>query len=158
MLVTFYVPKQSAEAFLVSREGSLIRLSAVLLSSLLLGGRLAAQVPEQSAPEPVDSVEALGEETTHAAWRTSYFPYLTGGTNDGPVLAFRVHHFQPAEYEDRVTTNAAITGEAGITSRGSRYLSLRFKAPQLWKKWRVSALAAAGREARFGYFGIGNDT
>jgi outer membrane protein assembly factor BamA len=156
--VTFYVPKQSAEAFLVSREGSLIRLSAVLLSSLLLGGRLAAQVPEQSAPEPADSVEALGEETTHAAWRTSYFPYLTGGTNDGPVLAFRVHHFQPAEYEDRVTTNAAITGEAGVTSRGSRYLTARFRAPQLWKKWRVSALAAAGREVRFGYFGIGNNT
>jgi outer membrane protein assembly factor BamA len=156
--VTFYVPKQSAEAFLVLREGSLIRPSAVLLSSLLLSGRLAAQVPEQPAPEPADSVEALDEETTHAAWRTSYFPYLTGGTNDGPVLAFRVHHFQPAEYEDRVTTNAAITGEAGVTSRGSRYLTARFRAPQLWKKWRVSALAAAGREVRFGYFGIGNNT
>ena len=140
------------------REGTLIRLPTVLLCSLLLSGRLAAQVPEQPAPEPADAVEALGEETTHAAWRTSYFPYLTGGTNDGPVLAFRVHHFQPAEYEDRVTTNAAIAGEAGVTSRGSRYLTARFRAPQLWKKWRVSALAAAGREVRFGYFGIGNNT
>jgi outer membrane protein assembly factor BamA len=141
----------------VSRLGSLIRLTAVL-PSLLLSARLAAQVPEQSTPEPVDTSEALDEQATRAPWRTSYFPYLTGGVNDGPVLAFRVHHFQPAEYEDRVTTNAAITGEAGITSRGSRYLTVRFRAPQLWKKWRVSALAAAGREARFGYFGIGNNT
>ena len=53
---------------------------------------------------------------------------------------------------------AAFSAEAGITSRGSRYITLRFRAPQLWKNWRVSALLGAGREARFGYFGIGNET
>jgi outer membrane protein assembly factor BamA len=74
------------------------------------------------------------------------------------VLAFRVHHFQPAEYDARVTTNAAFTADAGITPRGGRQVTARFRAPQLWKDWRLSALAAAVREVRFGYFGLGNQT
>jgi outer membrane protein assembly factor BamA len=101
----------------------------------------------------------MGEEPEpDTPWRTSYFPYLTGGTNDGPVLAFRVHHFQPAEYEDRVTTNAALTADAGITSRGSRHVAVKFRAPQLWEGWRFSVFGAAVREARFGYFGVGSET
>jgi hypothetical protein len=90
-------------------------------------------------------------------WRTSYFPYLTGGTNDGPVLAFRVRYWQPAEYEDRVTANAALNAEAGITSRGSRYVYAQFKAPQLVDGWRFDIKGGAVREVRFGYFGLGND-
>jgi outer membrane protein assembly factor BamA len=139
-----------------------MRLPAVLLTALLFSARLGAQVPEASdSPEPEDpaeTTEAVVEDETETPWRTSYFPYLTGGTNDGPVLAFRVHHFQPAEYEDRVTTNAALTADAGATHRGSRYVSVKYRAPQLWKDWRISAFAGAGREARFGYFGLGNET
>jgi outer membrane protein assembly factor BamA len=136
-----------------------MRLTVLLLPAMLLTGRLAAQVPEAAAdPEPADTAETEEEPEAKTPWRTSYFPYLTGGTNDGPVLAFRVHHFQPAEYEDRVTTNAALTADAGVTHRGSRHVSVKFRAPQLWKNWRVSALGAAVREARFGYFGIGNGT
>jgi outer membrane protein assembly factor BamA len=127
--------------------------------------QLKGQVPE--GPEPADTVSdaesadtgvALDESAQKTPWRTSYFPYITGGTNDGPVLAFRVHHFQPAEYDARVTTNAALTADAGITHRGSRHVTVRFKAPQVWKDWRLSTLAAAVREARFGYFGLGNET
>ncbi len=135
-----------------------------LVAAFLFAARLQAQVPEAAeAPDITDTVdvedtEEVAEPEPKAPWRTSYFPYLTGGTNDGPVLAFRVHHFQPAEYEDRVTANAAFSAEAGITTRGSRYLTLRYRAPQQWKDWRVSALLAAGREVRFGYFGIGNET
>lgn len=137
----------------------MIRLIAGLLPVLCWAAQLGAQVPEAAKPdEDADTTEILEEPVPETPWRTSYFPYLTGGTNDGPVLAFRVHHFQAAEYEDRVTTNAAFTADAGVTSRGSRYISLRFRAPQLWKDWRVSTLAAAVREARFGYFGIGNET
>ena len=137
---------------------------AVLAAVFLCAARLQAQVPEAAeSPDIVDTSEVADtgevfEPEPKLPWRTSYFPYLTGGTNDGPVLAFRVHHFQPAEYEDRVTSNGAFSAEAGITSRGSRYITLRFRAPQLWRNWRVSALLGAGREARFGYFGIGNET
>jgi hypothetical protein len=138
----------------------------LLLPALLWATPLAAQVP--TGPEPADTTAPA--DTTERAdttapevqpktpWRTSYFPYLTGGANDGPVVAFRVHHFQPAEYDARVTTNAAFTAEAGFTFLGSRHIILRFRAPQLWKNWRLKTLAAAVREARFGYFGLGNQT
>lgn len=136
-----------------------MRRNALVLAALLFAGRLGAQIPEAAETgELADTAESLEEPATETPWRTSYFPYLTGGTNDGPVVAFRVHHFQPAEYDDRVTTNAALTADAGITHRGSRHVSVRFRAPQLWENWRVSALAAAVREARFGYYGLGNET
>lgn len=122
----------------------MIRRFVLLLPALLWVTQLGAQEAD--------------ERPRSTPWRTSYFPYITGGANDGPVIAFRVHHFQPAEYEDRVTANGAVTADAGITSRGSRYVTVRFRAPQLWDNWRFSTLAAAGREARFGYFGIGNET
>jgi outer membrane protein assembly factor BamA len=140
----------------------------LLLPAVLWAARLAAQVPTGPEPAdttaPADTSEAADTTSTSseaepkAPWKTSYFPYLTSGPNDGPVVAFRVHHFQPAEYDARVTANAALTAEAGITSRGGRHIILRFRAPQLWKNWRLKTLAAAVREVRFGYFGVGNQT
>ncbi|HEY8198017.1 MAG TPA: BamA/TamA family outer membrane protein [Gemmatimonadales bacterium] len=143
-----------------------MRLIHLLLPAVLWAAKLNGQVPEgpesadtvSDAESAADTVEAVNEPAQDTPWRTSYFPYITGGSNDGPVLAFRVHHFQPAEYDARVTTNAALTADAGITSRGSRQITVRYRAPQLWKDWRVSALAGVGREARFGYFGLGNET
>jgi outer membrane protein assembly factor BamA len=133
-----------------------MRGAALLLPALCWAAQLRAQVPEDA--EAADTTEIVEEPEPETPWRTSYFPYLSGGTNDGPVLGFRVHHFQPAEYEDRVTANAALTADAGITSRGSRNISLKFRAPQLWEGWRLSVLGAAVREARFGYFGLGSET
>ncbi|HEX7335845.1 MAG TPA: BamA/TamA family outer membrane protein [Gemmatimonadales bacterium] len=120
------------------------RLLLPLLTAVLWAGRLGAQEAE--------------ERPRGTPWRTSYFPYLTGGTNDGPVFAFRVHYWQPAEYEDRVTANGALTADAGVTFRGSRHAMVRFRAPQLFEGWRLNLMAAAVREVRFGYFGLGNDT
>jgi outer membrane protein assembly factor BamA len=34
---------------------------------------------------------------------------------------------------------------------------LQFKAPQIWKGWRLNTFAGAIREVRYGYFGLGND-
>jgi outer membrane protein assembly factor BamA len=73
-------------------------------------------------------------------------------------LGFRVRYFQAAEYEDRVTSNAALNADVGITSRGSRHLFVQFKAPQLVRNWRFDIKAGAVREVRFGFFGLGNDT
>lgn len=111
-----------------------------------------AQVPEtQPAPAPEPPAPA-------ARWRTSYFPYLTGGANDNPVLAFRVRHWQPAEYEARTTYTAALNADAGIAPRGSRFVSLQFRAPGLWDGWRLSTEGAIERQARYGFFGLGNET
>lgn len=117
------------------------RAALLLLLTLFSSSQLAAQDEDDEAP-----------------WRTSYFPYLTGGTNDLPVLNFRVRYWQAAEYDDRVTANAALDAEVGATTRGSRHAFVRFRAPQELEGWRFDAVAAAAREARFGYFGLGNDT
>jgi outer membrane protein assembly factor BamA len=91
-------------------------------------------------------------------WRTSYFPYLSGLANDGPVISARIRYWQPAEYEARTTYTAALDGATGVSFRGTRYAAVRFRAPGLWKDWRLDASLVAERLARFGYFGLGNDT
>jgi outer membrane protein assembly factor BamA len=117
-----------------------LRFSAILLLALLSGERLVAQEDDSGTP-----------------WRTSYFPYLSGGSNDGPVLSFRLRHWQAAEYEDRVTANAALNAEAGITPRGGRHAYVEFRAPQILENWRFNAKLGAAREVRYGYFGLGNN-
>ena len=115
---------------------------------LLLLGLLPAALAAQEEAEPEYS----------PPWRLSYFPYLSGGANDGPVLSARLRYWQPAEYEDRVTARAALDVAAGLSPQGSRYAAVRFSAPLLWQGWRLHAGVGAERLARYGYFGLGNDT
>lgn len=121
-----------------------MRRLALFLPGLLWATQLVGQEPD--------------ERVRDTPWRTSYFPYLTGAPNDGPVLAFKLRYWQPADYEARVTANAALNAEVGITPRGGRHAYVNFKAPELWDRWRLTVLASAMREVRFGYFGLGNDT
>jgi outer membrane protein assembly factor BamA len=116
----------------------------LLLLALGAPFRLAAQ--ETETPEP------------GAPWRLSYFPYISGVANDFPVLAAKVRYSQMAPYEARYTSSAAASAEAGISARGSRYFTVQFRAPGLWPGWRLTALASAERLARYGFFGLGNDT
>jgi outer membrane protein assembly factor BamA len=98
------------------------------------------------------------DEDASAPWRTSYFPYFSAAANDWPMLRFRVRYWQAAEYDDRVTANAALNADAGITTRGGRHAYVQFRAPQLLEGWRFDSKIGASREVRFGYFGLGNDT
>jgi outer membrane protein assembly factor BamA len=90
-------------------------------------------------------------------WRLSYFPYLSGGYNDGPLISLRARYWQPAEYEARNTYTAAVDAAAGFTLRGGRYIGARFHAPLRWDGWRIEGGALAERLVRYGYFGLGND-
>jgi hypothetical protein len=119
-------------------------LSALLATLLGRGRALAAQ-------------EIEDREST-SPWRTSYFPYISGLANDGPVISARIRYWQPAEYEARTTYTAALDGAVGTSFHGTRYAAVRFRAPGLWKDWRLDASLVAERLARFGYFGLGNDT
>ena len=125
----------------VPRLRRLLPLLALLVAAL--GPRLHAQDEERERDAP---------------WRLSYFPYLSGGANDGPLISARMRYWQPAEYEDRVTANAALDAATGFTFRGSRYVGAKFTAPQMIEGWRFFAGAIADRQVRFGYFGLGNDT
>ena len=130
----------------------------VLAAAFTPATPLAAQVPEtQQAPEPPPETSPPAAEPA-TRWRTSWFPYLAGGANDTPVLSFRLRHWQAADYEARSTYTAALNVDAGIASRGSRYVSVSFKAPAYWDGWRLSLLGTMERQARYGYFGLGNDT
>ena len=120
---------------------------ALLLAVLLPAG--LARVP----------VLAAQDEAEHGTpWRLSYFPYIAGLANDGPAYFLRARYWQPAEYEARNTYTAALDGAVGATSEGSRLALLRFRAPGLWKDWRLDALLGAERLVRYGYFGLGNAT
>ncbi len=118
----------------------------LLLLAILPLAPLAAQEPEAEEPEPREP------------WILSYFPYLHGLVNDGPVIAARARYWQRASYDARFTALASLDAGAGTSFRGSRYFKLQFRAPGLWEGWRVMASARAERLARFGYFGLGNET
>ena len=121
----------------------------------------------EEAREVLDTMKIDGEPTYDreetlaigaAPWQLSYFPYITGGSNDGPMLAFRTRWWKPAEYEDRVTTMAAVTIDGGLGTQGSRFLTVEAEIPRLAFGWRARATVGAIREARHGFYGIGNDT
>jgi surface antigen Omp85-like protein len=118
----------------------------------------AAQTPDSTRADSIAADSAKAEKEPRASWRTSYFPYLIGAANDGPALAARVRYWQPASYEDRVTSTAAFNVDAGITTRGSRGITAQFRAPLFWDGWRLFTLAGADRLVRYGFFGLGNET
>ena len=123
----------------------MIRAAGLGLLAMLAVAPVAAQEPGEE-PEP------------SAPWRLSYFPYLHGLANDGPVLSIRARYWQPAAYEDRVTARVSIDAAAGVSTRGSRYATVVLRAPMLRDGWRLAAQIKADRLARLGYFGLGNDT
>jgi hypothetical protein len=124
--------------------------SAPGLLFLALLPALLVRAPELAAQE---------DEAEHrASWRLSYFPYISGLANDGPVISARARYWQPAAYEARTTYTAALDAAAGASFQGTRYAAVRFRAPGLWKDWRLDGWVVAERLARFGYFGVGNDT
>ncbi|HEX5386532.1 MAG TPA: BamA/TamA family outer membrane protein [Gemmatimonadales bacterium] len=138
----------------------LARASAVLALGAALG---PAALPAQQ-PAPTDSTFASAEapESTwtnlDVPWRLSYFPFLSGLANDGPLIGARVRYAEAAPYEARVTTSASLTLDAAAGFHGTQFARAEFRAPRLVRGWRFSVLGAAVREARFGFFGLGNDT
>lgn len=126
------------------RRGLIAGCTAIVLVS-------AAVAAHAQGPEP-------GQTNTDVPWRTSYFPYLSGLSNDGPLISARIRRSQAAPYEERVTARAFMQLDAGIGFRGTRFVAAQFGAPLLVKNWRFHGFAIASRESRYGFFGIGNGT
>ena len=126
----------------------------LLVSALLLPALLALA----AAGAPALAAQESEEDYSGPPWRTSYFPSIRGMATAGPVISARIRYWQPAPDEAQTTYTAALDGAAGTSFRGTRYAAVRFRAPGLWKDWRLDASLAAERLARFGYFGLGNDT
>lgn len=99
------------------------------------------------------------EDTAAQEVRTWYYPYISSSANDFPMYAARLNVIRRAEDYFAPWSNRAIFQlDGGFTFKGSRRLTMRFQAPGLWEGWRVYSFASAEREARFGFFGLGNDT
>ena len=134
------------------------RLAAACLVVLgaLAGSGARAQEPAPAPSAPAPPPRQL--TNTDVPWRTSYFPYLSGLSNDGPLISFRIRRSQAAPYEERVTARAFAQLDAGIGFRGTRFAVAQFGAPLLVKDWRFAGMLLAMREARYGFFGIGNQS
>lgn len=92
-------------------------------------------------------------------WVDSRYPYISSGANDFPMLAARWQWTRPADdYLSPFPHEGSLSLDGGISFRGSYFLTAVLTAPGLKPGWRLHALAGMTREARFGFFGVGNDT
>lgn len=98
-------------------------------------------------------------------WRASYFPYVVGSPTDGVMGIARYQLVRNAPYfiektDERDLANplsfaGALSVEAGIGTRGSRFGSVLFRGPGLIDGWRFHGTLEARREGRFGFHGLG---
>jgi hypothetical protein len=108
---------------------------------------------------------AASRASAQEPWRQSYFPYFTGSPTDGAMVIARYQFTKAAPYfisqsDDRDVINplsyaAALSGEAGIGTRGSRFVSVVLRAPGLVSGWRFHGTLEGRRDGRFGFYGLG---
>jgi len=96
-------------------------------------------------------------QKSDSPWRANYLAYPATAPNDYPGLGLWYSYRQQADYEASTPTAGEVTADAAVGVHGSWHADLQFRAPQVWAKWRVMALAGISRDARFGFFGLGND-
>ena len=88
-------------------------------------------------------------------WRLSDFPYFMGDPTNGVLIIGHAHLARDADYESRLPFDGYLGLEGAYGTRGSRFATLKFRAPFLVRAWRFAFDAGAVREARFGYYGTG---
>jgi len=100
----------------------------------------AGPLPAQTAPPP---------------WRRSVFGYPFYSGVEGVDLNATVGYHR-ASPEGRLATAGQVDLSLRYTGAGTRIVSLAGAAPGLRPGWRVFALVAGERYARFPYYGVGN--
>jgi outer membrane protein assembly factor BamA len=116
-------------------------LAGTAAALILTSSMLTAQERKQSIP-----------------WKNSFYPMVVSQSNDFPTFVFHFEERRGADYYARTPYSGLAQLDLGASTHGSRFALITFEAPLLWDGWRVTARAGATRAARFGYFGIGNDT
>jgi hypothetical protein len=123
-----------------------MRLAAALLAFSIFAVPVAAQHIEK-------------KETYPGEWLTSYYPFIATLPNNGPSVEFRAQHWQMAPYGGPVTTAIRFNGRAAWAPWGGSWLGdIGMSAPLLAPGWRLMADVQAGRDTRYGYYGLGNNT
>jgi outer membrane protein assembly factor BamA len=92
-------------------------------------------------------------------WKETLYPLPYYSTTDGLWLWGHYGRWSPVGFEERPEPYlAAVNVDAGLSTQGSYAATVDFAAPAWWEGWRVSAIVAATRWNRLGYYGIGNAT
>ncbi|HEU4570545.1 MAG TPA: BamA/TamA family outer membrane protein [Gemmatimonadales bacterium] len=88
-------------------------------------------------------------------WLDSRYPIIRYSGNDGLSLGLRFLWTQRAPFGAPYYHRGALTADVAWSTVGSGGVGLRFTAPGLARDWRFDASAAALRQARFEYYGLG---
>jgi outer membrane protein assembly factor BamA len=91
-------------------------------------------------------------------WLSNYYPYIASSPNTFPLLGARYDYRRDAEWDDTWLSDGSLAATVALGFNGSQMATLVFRAPGLWKDWRLFAEGFGVKDSRMGYFGIGNDT
>jgi len=91
-------------------------------------------------------------------WLSNYYPYIASGPNTFPLLGARYDYRRDAAWDDPWLSDGSLAATVALGFNGSQMATVVFRAPGLWKDWRLFAEGFWVMDSRMGYFGIGNDT
>lgn len=101
---------------------------------------------------------AAQESKNTAPWKESFYPLFISQANEFPIVVVHFEERKQADYFARSPFAGRFQVDIGGGTKGSHFALVGFDAPLLWKDWRFAARAGAAKAARFGYFGLGNNT
>ena len=101
---------------------------------------------------------AAQESKNTAPWKDSFYPLFISQANEFPIVVVHFEERKQADYFARSPFAGRFQVDIGGGTKGSHFALVGFDAPLLWKDWRFAARAGAAKAARFGYFGLGNNT
>jgi len=91
-------------------------------------------------------------------WLSNYYPYIASAPNTFPLLGARYDYRRDAEWDDSWLSDGSLAATVALGFNGSQMATLVFRAPGLWKDWRLFAEGFGTKDSRMGYFGVGNDS
>jgi hypothetical protein len=74
------------------------------------------------------------------------------------MLGARYDYRRDAEWDDPWLSDGSLAATVAFGFNGSQMATVVFRAPGLWKDWRLFAEGYGIKDSRLGYFGIGNDS
>lgn len=91
-------------------------------------------------------------------WLSNYYPYIASSPNTFPLLGARYDYRRDAEWDDPWLSDGSLAATVALGFNGSQMATVVFRAPGLWKDWRLFAEGYGIKDSRLGYFGVGNDS
>jgi outer membrane protein assembly factor BamA len=91
-------------------------------------------------------------------WLSNYYPYIASSPNTFPLLGARYDYRRDAAWDDPWLSDGSLAATVALGFNGSQMATVVFRAPGLWKDWRVFSEGFWVKDSRMGYFGVGNDT